>query len=191
MWNPETVNPRRGFAAGLVGVVAALLLTSGCASLRPASIDAAWTTGRLSVRIEASPERIAQSISAAFELRGETQSESGELRLNSPLGNRLATALWAPGVARLITPEGEQRFASLDDLSRQALGENLPLAALPSWIAGRPWPGTTHQVNSDGFDQLGWQINTRQQGDGRIEARRAASATAPAVWVRALLDSPQ
>jgi outer membrane lipoprotein LolB len=184
------VNPRRSFGAGVAGLAATLLLASGCASLRPASKDPAWTTGRLSVRIEASPERIAQSITAAFELRGEAQSESGELRLNSPLGNRLATALWAPGVARLITPEGEQRFANLDDLSRQALGENLPLVALPSWIAGRPWPGAAHQVNGDGFDQLGWQINTRQQGDGRIEARRAASAAAPAVWVRALLDSP-
>jgi outer membrane lipoprotein LolB len=187
VWNLEAVKSRRGFGAGLV---ATLWLVSGCASLRPVSQDATWTTGRLSVRIEASPQRIAQSISAAFELRGDAQAESGELRLNSPLGNRLATAIWAPGVARLITPEGEQSFASLDDLSRQALGENLPLVALPSWIQGRPWTGAAHQVGGDGFDQLGWQINTRQQAEGRIEARRAASATAPAVWVRALLDVP-
>jgi outer membrane lipoprotein LolB len=181
------VSSRRGFGACVAGT---LLLSSGCASFNPPAKDAAWTTGRLSVRVEASPERIAQSISAAFELRGDAPSQSGELRLNSPLGNRFATAIWALDVARLITPDGEQRFSSLDDLSRQSLGENLPLAALPSWIAGRPWLGAPHQINSQGFDQLGWQVNLTQQAQGRIEARRAASPTAPAVWVRALLDAP-
>lgn len=168
-------------------LAALVLASSGCATVKPPTNGEGWTSGRLSVRIEASPERIAQSMSAAFELRAQAPGSSGELRLNSPLGTRLATATWAPNLARLITPEGEQRFASLDDLSRQSLGENLPLAALPSWLAGRPWPEAPHQKTAEGFEQLGWQISLARQAEGWIEARRASPA--PAVLVRVRLDS--
>jgi outer membrane lipoprotein LolB len=163
---------------------AALLLLSSCSTTRLATNDSPWTTGRLWVRVAASPERIAQSISADFELRA--VADSGELRLTGPLGTRLATAQWAPGQALLLTPEGTQRFDNLDALSRQTLGENLPLAALPDWLKGRPWPQATH-INSDaGFEQLGWQVNLSKQSQGLIEARRAS---APEVSVRVKLDA--
>ena len=139
----------------------------------------------MSVRVDASPARMAQNISAAFELRG--NGAEGELRLISALGTSLAHAHWAPGEVRLVTPDGERRFDGLDELSRETLGEVVPLAALPDWLAGRPWPGAAHAVAIDGFEQLGWQVQLARQAEGFIEARRA---TAPAVQLRFKLDAP-
>lgn len=122
-------------------------------------------------------------MSAAFELRG--NGERGELRLNSPLGTRVASARWSPGVAVLTTQDGEQGFADLEELSRRALGENLPLAALPDWLAGRPWAGAPHTVAAAGFEQLGWQVDLARRGEGWVQARRAAP---PAVLVRVRIE---
>jgi len=167
--------------AWLPPLVAAALLAA-CAT-PPAPGEAPWTSGRLSVRVDAGAGQATQSMSAAFELRGDGQS--GELRLNSPLGTRVAQARWAPGVAVLETPEGEQRFDTLEQLSRQALGEVLPLAALPDWIAGRPWPAAPHVMARDGFEQLGWSVRLAHPAEGWIEARRA---TPPEVLVRVQFD---
>ncbi len=165
-------------------LLSAALLTA-CATPRPPAPpgETPWTSGRISVRIEATPTQAAQGVSAAFELRGD--GESGEMRLISPLGSRLAAARWAPGLAVLDTPQGEQRYAALEDLSRQALGEALPLAALPDWLKGRPWPAASHALNAAGFEQLGWQVVLTQRAEGLIEAHRAAP---PKVTVRVRLD---
>jgi len=168
--------------ARAVALLAAWLLAA-CATPPPAPSEPAWTSGRLSVRIAADASQAAQSVSVAFEMRGD--GESGELRLNSPLGTRVAQARWAPGVAVLDTPQGERRFDTLDELSRQALGEALPLAALPDWVAGRPWPAAPHRVHEGGFEQLGWQVLLARQAEGWIEARRDAP---PEVVVRVRLD---
>jgi outer membrane lipoprotein LolB len=168
-------------------LLAATLLTA-CATVRPPEQPGAapWISGRISVRIEASAERAAQGVSAAFELRGD--GDSGELRLTSPLGVQLAQARWAPGVALLDTPQGEQRYATLDDLSQQALGDVLPLAALPAWLSGRPWSGASHVIAESGFEQLGWQVLLTGRTSGLIEARRAAP---PQVTIRVRLDNLQ
>lgn len=160
-----------------------LVLLGACASPPRAANEAPWTSGRLSVRIEATETRPAQSVNASFELQG--GGDRGELRLNSPLGTRVASARWAPGLAVLSHGDGEQRFADLADLSRQALGENLPLAALPDWLAGRPWPAAPHVAGESGFEQLGWQVSLARRSEGWVEARRAA---APAVLLRVKLD---
>lgn len=166
------------------GLALAALL-AGCATPAPEAPGAPWTSGRLLLRVDATPERLAQSLSAAFELRGSGQQ--GELRLLSPLGTVLAEAHWGPGVAELRTAQGEARFDSLDALARQALGEALPLAALPDWLAGRPWPGAPSQAFPGGFEQLGWTLDLTRQQQGWIEARRSA---APAVLLRARLETP-
>jgi outer membrane lipoprotein LolB len=87
----------------------------------------------------------------------------------------------------LANGDGEQRFGDLDELSRRALGETLPLAALPDWLAGKPWPGAPHVKGDAGFEQLGWQVVLTRRGEGWIEARRD---TPPAVVVRIKLDEP-
>ena len=163
--------------------LAAAVLLSGCASTLPPAGGAPWTTGRLSLRADATPQQPAQSLSAGFELRG--SGDSGELRLNSPLGTQLVAATWLPGQATLRTPQGERRFSSLEELSRQALGEPLPLAALTDWLAGRPWPGAAHTLKSDGFEQLGWFVVTQRFSEGWVSAQRVMP---PAVQLRVKLD---
>jgi len=177
-----TVHVLARLSSRLSSLTLALLLAA-CATPPPAPGEPAWTSGRLSVRIANEATQAPQSMSAAFEMRGDGQS--GELRLNSPLGTRVAQARWAPGLAVLETPEGERRFDTLDELSRQTLGEALPLAALPDWIAGRPWPAAPHRTHESGCEQLGWQVLLARQAEGWIEARRVAP---PEAMVRVRLD---
>ncbi len=166
----------------LAGIAAAALL-AGCAT--PPRESADWTVGRLSLRVDAQGTQLAQAVSAGFELRGDGQA--GELRLSTPLGSRIAAARWSPGSAVLDDGRGERRYATLDELSRAALGEPLPLAALPDWLAGRPWPGAAHAPTPEGFEQLGWQVATQRRAEGVVEARRTAP---PAVWLRLRLEEP-
>jgi outer membrane lipoprotein LolB len=166
-----------------VALALLVLVFAGCASIAPSDITSPWTTGRLSLRVDASAATPAQSMSAAFELRGD--NDRGELNLLSPLGTRLAAARWAPGSALIVTPDGERRYATLEELSRQALGEPVPLAAMPDWLAGRPWPRAPHEMQPDGFGQLGWHVQTARRSEGWIEARRT---TPPAVLLRVRLD---
>ena len=160
--------------------VLACLLTA-CASKPPPGAD--WLSGRLQVKVDATAATPSRSVASAFELRGD--GDEGELRLNSPLGTRVASAIWAPGVARLTTAEGERRYADLDELARDALGEPLPLRALPAWLRGRPWRGAESRATALGFEQLGWQVGLTRYGEGWLEVTRS---TPPAVTLRARLE---
>ncbi len=175
----------------------------GCASSPPLREAPPLTAaGRLGVRVEASPDRAPQSLSAAFEWRG--NGERGELTLFSPLGTQVAQARWSPGEAWLLTPDGQTRFDTLEALAARALGEAVPLHAWPDWLAGRPWAGAPSAplVSSTspapatatalapgpvrGFEQLGWSVDLSRYGEGRIDARRGAP---PVVTVRIVLDN--
>jgi len=159
------------------------LLMTACATRAPDVAETPWTSGRLSVRVEANGGQPVRSASSAFDLRG--SARSGELRLTSPLGTLVAEAQWAPGRARLSTPDGERLFDDLDELSRQALGEALPLQAWPDWLAGRPWSGAPSQAVPEGFAQLGWRVTLTRLSEGWVEAVRDE---APKVTVRVRLD---
>jgi len=167
---------RRAAAALLLAALAA-----GCATHRPEGAD--WLTGKLSVKVDATDTQPQRSLSSGFELRGD--AESGELRLTSPLGTLVALARWAPGEAVLSASDGERRFADLDELARESLGEALPLRALPSWLRGKPWPGAPSQDVVGGFEQLGWQVGLARYAEGWLEVSRKA---APAVTLRARLE---
>ena len=170
----------------LAALLTAAALLGACATPPPPLVAGGpLVSGRLSLRVEAAAERSAQGLTAAFELQG--QAERGELRLLSPLGAQMASARWSPGLAFLDTPAGRQAFASLDELSLQTLGEVLPLAALPDWLAGRPWPGAAHQTLPNGFEQLGWRVDLARHAQGWVLAARDA---APAVSLRIRLDGP-
>lgn len=170
-------------ACTLPALMSFALLLGGCATRAPDIAGMPWTSGRMSVRVEAAGGQPARSASSSFDLRGD--ASRGELRLTSPLGTLVAEAQWSPGRARLTTAEGEQQFGDLEELSRRALGEALPLQAWPDWLAGRPWPGAPSQPLPEGFAQLGWRITLTRLADGAIDAVRDA---APAVTVRVRLD---
>ena len=165
-----------------LALLAASLWLASCAT-RPPSIEAMpWTSGRLSIKVDASAEQPARSLSASFDLRG--GDNGGELRLVSPLGALMAVATWSAGQASLVTADGTRIYSDLDELSRQALGESLPLRALPDWLAGKAWPGAASQPLPGGFEQLGWRVDLARYADGWVDARRD---TAPITVVRARL----
>jgi outer membrane lipoprotein LolB len=172
------VSVRRRAPATLVCAFA----LAACSSLPPAPPAGEVMSGRLSVRVASDPPR---SGTAAFELRG--SPEAGQLDLSTPLGSLMARARWSPGEVVLATPKEEKSYADLDALTRDVLGESLPVPALFDWLLGRPWPGAPSQPRSDppGFEQLGWAVSLAQFDRGTIEAQRRQD---PPVTVRARLD---
>ena len=169
----------------------AAALLGGCATA-PGSLTGGpgdSLAGRLTVRVDATPSTESRNVTATFDLQGGPQQ--GRLDLSTPLGTVLAQARWAPGKVALATSQGETQFASLDDLTREVLGESLPVAALFDWLRGRPWPGAPSRPSTPpaepGFLQLGWAVSLARFDEGWISARRDQ---APVVTVRAKLDRP-
>jgi outer membrane lipoprotein LolB len=145
-------------------------------------------SGRIAVKVDAlQGDAGSQFSSGAFELGGD--EHNGQLRLLSPLGQVLAQANWAAaGEVALRTGQETRHFASLATMSRQLLGEDIPLAALVAWMAGRTWAGAPHQTldTAQRFEQLGWTVDASAlSGSGRLMAERLGP---PAVVVRVRLD---
>ena len=149
------------------------LLLAGCQSWTAPPLELPLTrSGRLAIQVEGDSSR---SFSASFDLYG--NPDLGALSLTSPLGNVIGRAEWNPRGARLVTPEGRRHYRSVDELSDDLLGEQVPLLALFDWIEGRP---------SSGFRQSGWDVDNRRASDGRISARRHRPE--PPVTLRLVLD---
>jgi len=169
------------------------LLLAGCAQFVPLpspAVDEALS-GRLSIRVEPDGSAAGRAFSAAFDLRGD--AHEGVLGLSTPLGSMLARASWKPGEVLLVTPQERRRFADLDALTREVLGENVPVAAWFDWLRGRPWPeaasnpgGASAGAAPAGFEQLGWSVDTSRLAEGRVVAVRERPA--PVVTVRIQLD---
>jgi hypothetical protein len=80
-----------------------------------------------------------------------------------------------------VTPQGTRRFADLDALTREVLGESVPLEAWFDWLHGRPWPGaaSTPEPGGAGFGQLGWAVDLSRFAPAR--SPRAGREPLPAV----------
>jgi outer membrane lipoprotein LolB len=176
----------------LVWALAAAAWLAGCATAPPTappSGPSETLAGRMTVQVEATPTTQARSVTATFDLQGSPQQ--GRLDMSTPLGTVLAQARWAPGRVALVTSQGETRFSSLDELTREVLGESVPVAALFDWLRGRPWsgaPSTASAASGErGFQQLGWAVSLARFDEGWISAQRDH---APKVTVRARLDRP-
>jgi outer membrane lipoprotein LolB len=171
----------------LLAVLATLLL-AGCASVEPVVPAAGGDafSGRLSLRVEPLGAAPARAFSAAFDLRG--AAASGALGLSTPLGSMLAQARWKAGAVTLVTPQGTRQFTDLDGLTREVLGESVPIEAWFDWLHGRPWPGapSTPRPVGAGFDQLGWTVDLARFAEGAVAATRREPQ--PAVAVRIQLD---
>jgi len=203
MPRPRFESLRRGGVA-----LAFTLVAAACTTVPPAPSEATNVlSGRLALRVEPLADEAPRSVSAAFDLRGD--SRAGTLGLSTPLGSMLAQARWSPAEVVLTTPRETRRFASLDALTREALGESVPIEAWFDWLRGRPWPGApsspvqaTSSSPSDiapalpgallsatpapGFRQLGWRVDLAQFDAGAIAATRETPA--PVVSVRIRLD---
>lgn len=165
---------------------AALLLAlalAGCAQLERQPTPVAQTghlTGRISVTVAGDVHNRGTGGAASFELFGDPTA--GRLELTSPLGSLVARASWQPGTALLQTPGEERRFDDLDSLTRELLGEPVPVAALFDWLQARPWAAAPFSRTASGFEQLGWRIEPRPPA---LVATRLAD---PIVTLRARLD---
>lgn len=176
----------RAFATLLAGA-----LLSACTTLQPVAPTASSesVSGRMSVKVDATPSTPARSVSASFELQGTPQD--GRLDLSTPLGTTIAQARWS-GRKALLTTGGEQRsYPDLDALTQDMLGESLPIVALFDWLRGRAWAGAPSRPSvppaETGFQQLGWDVDLARFDEGWVVAQRAQ---APAVVVRARIDRP-
>ena len=168
-------------------LVAAAVALAACTTIpqSPPSAPRETLSGRLSIRVDADGATPARTLTAAFELNGSPRA--GRLDLSTPLGSILAQARWSPGEVVLATPRGESNFTDLDALTRQALGESVPVPALFDWLQGRPWPGapSTPAPAGPGFAQLGWAVDLERFDDALVTARRDSP---PPVTVRIKLD---
>lgn len=185
------------------GLLCTSLMLLACATPAPPApandSDSDMLSGRLAVVVAASTNETstdtrslpapAQSLSAAFELRGSAQA--GSLDLISPLGSIMARAVWSPEGAHLQSSRGSQRYDDIASLTRDMLGESLPVETLFDWLRGRPWAGATSSKNEtpfpEGFSQMGWRVDLSRFAQSVIVAERER---APKVLLRARLDRP-
>ena len=153
------------------GLALACGLGACAQALKPTAASPLLRSGRMAIN-----ERVdnGRRFSAAFELQG--TATQGELSIFTPLGSVLRKLVWDAESARLLDGSSEQRFANLAELSRAALGTELPIAALFDWLEGRA------------TEVAGWQIDLSRHAQGRIMATREAPA--PAVELRVVLDLP-
>ncbi len=157
----------------LQALLAAVLMLTACAQSGrdrvPSGPAAKAWRGRLGLRVESNP---VQSFTAALDLSGDAQV--GDLVLSGPLGTALLALSWRPGRATLQRDGQSREYGSVSDLMLDALGADLPLTALFSWLAG-------HNAVV-----AGWQADLSQLSNGRLSARR--SEPAPVVELRLMLE---
>ena len=154
------------------------------------ALNGQWD-GRLSLKLAAYGAEAASGLTMAFEL--EVRDQAGTLNLSTPMGTRVAAVHWQPGQtgARLETSEGLQQFDSLDSLTRQILGEALPLDAMLYWLDGQPAPDLPYEPLAAApgvFAQAGWQVDSSHLHEGRLDATRPGTATQRGVTLRLRLD---
>jgi len=185
---------RRAVSSWSAGALA--LLLQACATHAP-PLPGHVYAGRLAVRSDASATQAARSVSGQFELSG--NASSGQLILTSPLGVTVARARWSrpegamgvPSDIELEANGGTTHYPTLEAMMQQAIGDQLPLAAMFDWLDGRPWPGApvTRDAGGAAFDQLGWHVDQSQFAANRlIDAQRAEPP--PTLHVRVKLDAP-
>jgi outer membrane lipoprotein LolB len=167
----------------IAGAASLLAACSTIADLSAAN-DPATFNGRIAVFIPATTERLAQQENASFELGG--TSEKGYFLLISPLGTVMADARWDSDSATLRTRDGERSYRDMDDMTKKALGEPVPLDAMLSWLKGRPWYQASSDKTAKGFAQLDWEVDTTQlASQGRLNAKHIK---APIMSLSVLLD---
>lgn len=155
------------------------LAVAACATLPPdAAFPTAPTPFDLSGRVLVSYDGRAFSSS----VRWQHVPGRDEIWLLSPVGQTLAHIVnEADGAALTGADQKQYRAASVEHLTRQALGWELPLARLQYWVRGEVAPGSEPAVvERDAsqqlarFEQDGWRIsiaNYPQEEHGGLPRR--------------------
>lgn len=166
--------------------VLSLPLWAGCQALSGPPL-ALRRSGRLALQVEGDAQR---SFTAGFELHG--SPARGRLDLLGPLGTLQARADWHDGHATLQSGDERRVYASVGELGRDLLGEELPLEALFDWLDGRPWARVEALPRPDGagpgFVQLDWLVDLARQEDGLLRLQHLWRV--PVVTLRLKLDPP-
>ncbi len=180
--------PRLQNLIGLVvGIIFAINFITGCAintpangvitsenSASPVTPQRLSYQGRLSLRIASETP---QSLYGAFGISGDAQT--GELSLNSPLGNAVAKLTWTPQSALLVSNNTTTSYPSTEALITTITGTALPLPALFDWLAGVRTPIE------------GWEVdlsNMQTLDNRRLIAKRISPL--PTVELRIALEQP-
>jgi outer membrane lipoprotein LolB len=146
------------------GALAGILLAAACTTTPfESGIPAAPSTpfdlsGRVLVRYDG------RAFSSG--LRWQHTPERDEIWLSSPVGSALAHIVYdGNGAILTAADERQYRAASVESLTRQALGWELPVARLKYWLRGEVAPGTPPESIVRGYDQriarleqAGWHI---------------------------------
>ena len=166
-------------------LVIAINLIAGCVVNKPATTKLGENNanldgkrgvlsyqGRLSLRIASDPP---QSLYAGFSLNGDSQT--GDLTLNSPLGNTVGQLSWTPQSAVLKANNETKEFPSASALIENVTGTAIPLSALFDWLAGK---NTT---------AVGWEIDLSEmktENTQRLVAKRTSPL--PSAELRIAID---
>lgn len=147
------------------------LFLLGCATpvIPPGPQGLRTWQGRMALRVDSEP---IQDFSAGFTLRGDALR--GGLELLGPLGQILARIGWDAQEVTLVAEGKTQRFDSLDALTRQLTGGELPIAALFDWLDG-------HQPAAPG-----WRVEMADLGAGRLRVRRETPH--PTMLLRVIIE---
>lgn len=149
---------------------------AGCAVFAPAPVMAPAPPFDVFGRVLASHE--GRAFSSGFRWRHEGPAD--EIWLLTPLGQTLATISAGADGALLTGADGQEtRAASVESLTRRALGWPLPLLPLQYWIRGAAAPGAADALRRDALgrpeqlQQHGWQVRYTyaESGDGRMPRR--------------------
>ena len=167
----------------LLDLIFVINLITSCAINTPniGNIDAKNSTvqnlsyqGRLSLRIATETP---QSLYGAFIINGD--AHSGELTLNSPLGNTVAKLSWTPQTAVLSANNTTTNYPSTDALITTVTGTTLPLPALFDWLAGVSTPVEGWETDLSGMQNI---------DNRRLVAKR--NSPLPTVELRIALEQP-
>lgn len=142
--------------------------------------------GQLSIKLEATTEQPASGLSLGFFFTGNAQR--GQLDLMTLMGSQVAQVHWTPEQAWLLQNGQRRDYANLETLTQATLGQALPLLALMHWVSGHPDPQQPASATPEGFTQLGWQVDTRQLSQRRLQAHRDGSGAQRGAHIKVYLD---
>ena len=148
-----------------IAALAAVLALAGCAALQPGERDAA---SQPAPPFDLSGRMVVSYDGGAFSsgLRWRHGLEGDEMWLLTPLGQALAHIRNEANNATFTAADQKQyQASSVESLTRQALGWELPLGRLQFWVRGEVAPGgPPTAVERDGeqrltlLEQDGWRI---------------------------------